>query len=540
MRPLFLKLISLVLVFSVLTSLAGCGVQGPESPSKDNSVDANNDWLTDESTPDGEDVFYEIEFSEIVFNEIDVVELDVSEILVNCIEVNGIDNLEVEVVAINDSMITLAHENFVSYYGVDFDLGQFLKDMAIGGTVVLVYVTLSTVGGPVGTFFGAVIISEVSASAVLIGAAIDAAVAGYKAYQEGGDASYIVGHMLNGMADGFKWSAMLAPVTGSFAGIKALKATTALKSVIKDISEDSARALLKNFAKIIRNSVDLSDLTDDTIKQLYKQLASELPPEITEEIFIQAIKNKSSIAAIIRQFNPFNVATDVTRALQQEFWGKAAYSQITESAGKNIINSIKNGTIKSLADIPDESIRAYIRSNMYAFVQCYGNSLSKDFVDNCLKESMGDTAYATLKSVITSNDGYIKLIRTIDIDTVNQILEKPEDLILLSLRFGSDNVSKLRQVKQMYAILSRNIAHSYCRFFLGCCCNMSIGIQGEAGGEVAEDGGDRLDVHAVLQGDGSEGVAEVVEPHLGDASSGEDSFQHIIHAIRRDGTACGG
>ena len=36
---------------------------------------------------------------------------------------------------------------------------------------------------------------------------------------------------------------------------------------------------------------------------------------------------------------------------------------------------------------------------------------------------------------------------------------------------------------------------------------MGIGVQGEASGEVSEHSGDRLDVHAVLQCDGCEGVA---------------------------------
>ena len=35
---------------------------------------------------------------------------------------------------------------------------------------------------------------------------------------------------------------------------------------------------------------------------------------------------------------------------------------------------------------------------------------------------------------------------------------------------------------------------------------MGVGIQGEACGEVTEHAGHRLDVHAVLEGDGGEGV----------------------------------
>lgn len=40
---------------------------------------------------------------------------------------------------------------------------------------------------------------------------------------------------------------------------------------------------------------------------------------------------------------------------------------------------------------------------------------------------------------------------------------------------------------------------------------MGVGIQGEPGGEVTQHTTDRLDVHSVLERDGSEGGAEVME-----------------------------
>ena len=64
---------------------------------------------------------------------------------------------------------------------------------------------------------------------------------------------------------------------------------------------------------------------------------------------------------------------------------------------------------------------------------------------------------------------------------------------------------------------------------------MGVGIQGEACGEVAQHSGHRLDIHAVLEGDGSKGVAEVVESDLRNASPFQHSLQHIIHAVRGDG-----
>ena len=69
---------------------------------------------------------------------------------------------------------------------------------------------------------------------------------------------------------------------------------------------------------------------------------------------------------------------------------------------------------------------------------------------------------------------------------------------------------------------------------------MGVGVQGEARGEVAEHTADRLDVHAILQSYGRKGVTKVVESDLRYTCSGEDSFEHIVHAVRGDGTAVGG
>lgn len=69
---------------------------------------------------------------------------------------------------------------------------------------------------------------------------------------------------------------------------------------------------------------------------------------------------------------------------------------------------------------------------------------------------------------------------------------------------------------------------------------MGISVQGESGGEVAEHTGHGLDIHAVLQGDGCEGVAEVVESDLWDACPFKDTLQHIVHTVRGDGSTVGG
>lgn len=68
---------------------------------------------------------------------------------------------------------------------------------------------------------------------------------------------------------------------------------------------------------------------------------------------------------------------------------------------------------------------------------------------------------------------------------------------------------------------------------------MGIGVQGEASGEVTQHAGHRLDVHTVLQGNGGEGVAEVVESDLWDARPFQYTLEHIVHTVRGDGTAIG-
>ena len=69
--------------------------------------------------------------------------------------------------------------------------------------------------------------------------------------------------------------------------------------------------------------------------------------------------------------------------------------------------------------------------------------------------------------------------------------------------------------------------------------DVGIGVQGEPSGEVTQHAGHGLDVHTILECDGSEGVAEVMEPDLWNASPFKDTLEHIVDAVRRDRTAVG-
>ena len=47
--------------------------------------------------------------------------------------------------------------------------------------------------------------------------------------------------------------------------------------------------------------------------------------------------------------------------------------------------------------------------------------------------------------------------------------------------------------------------------------DVGVGVEGETSGEVTQHAGHRLDIHTILQCDGCEGVAEVMESDLRDA-----------------------
>ena len=68
---------------------------------------------------------------------------------------------------------------------------------------------------------------------------------------------------------------------------------------------------------------------------------------------------------------------------------------------------------------------------------------------------------------------------------------------------------------------------------------MGVGVQREASGEVAQHTGDGLNVHAVLQRQRCEGMAQVVEADARQPRTFHHPVQHVVHAVRRDRAAGG-
>ena len=152
------RVLSMLLIVSILTSLVGCGKTKPTS-----SETGINTVTIDENTYNTvgiQDAFVELSVNPIQITGAEIEHIDPHDITVDPILIKEIQSIEIQQVTINDEFVYLAYQNFVSYYEEDIDVAKLLKDVAIGSTVILVWVTLSTVGGPVGTFFGAVLCSE--------------------------------------------------------------------------------------------------------------------------------------------------------------------------------------------------------------------------------------------------------------------------------------------------------------------------------------------------------------------------------------------
>ena len=128
--------------------------------------------------------------------------------------------------------------------------------------------------------------------------------------------------------------------------------------------------------------------------------------------------------------NAFGVGKSVKKAIQERFWKRAG---VTEEVGKNIIREIKKQSLKNIDDISDEAVRKYIDKNMYEFVEYFGGSFSKDFVDSCLEKQIGKDALDVIKESATDDKLYLKLIDKIGNEQANNILNKSSNLILIDL-----------------------------------------------------------------------------------------------------------
>lgn len=464
-------LIIMVFVFLSLL-LVGCDLS---KAGTDDGVPPDDSGNLENNELEIKESFTGIQFNTTEISDLQITEAQIEELVANNIYIKDASCIDIQIVEINDEFVHLAYDNFKEYYGVDFDWKQFLKDIAIGATVVIVYVALSTVAGPVGTFFGAVIASEFAIGALAVGAAIDAAVAGYQAYKEGGDLTYILGHMLNGVGDGLKWGAILAPLSfgvgelvqkgvqaakGAINGMRAAKKASKLAG-LASVPTDKVKTIIHEFSKISKQTAGLAaDASDVTLSKLFKKMQSEFSEELTEDLFIKAFRNKNALMGIIKQYNPYNIATELLESARDNFVKKAGCSDDTS---KEFIKKMKNKSIKNLNDVAkfDNQLLTYMKNNVGEFLESYGSLLSKDILDELVEvallkvpniENLGvkNVISAIKKNIATGNNAYCNLIEVLDKNVVDSILNDYDSLLLLQLRYGTKNTNRLIQVRKIF------------------------------------------------------------------------------------------
>jgi len=454
------KLISFIVVCIMAFLAVGCNATNEQSKSESGGGGGTTSTSPTNSV-DIEDSFIKLEFLEQDMLEVQVIEIDIEELQVESIEVDEITNLELDVITINDEFIYLAYQNFVSYYGEDFDLGEFLLDMGIGVTAVAICVGLSTVGGLVGTFFSGVILSEFSIGATVVSLAIDMAIEGYKAYEEGGDASYIVGHMINGAADGFRFGAILAPVTGLTSGRRALKAVKAVQQMsnFANFTTKQINNMLQHTPDIIKHSAKLADnVGDAVIKQAYKEfsqsVSKQVANEITEEMFSTIFKNKKLWLDNILKYDPFGVSSQTIKQLKKSFFRKA---NVSEEVSENILKKIQNKTINSINDFTQYSVKDFVESNYAEFLELFGKQLSDKFINEAIENTIGSTVNNAIKKALGKNTNfYTDILQTISKSEIDSILSNYKNLLLLQAKYGSSKLNKLLSYKNLYNSMLKN------------------------------------------------------------------------------------
>ena len=80
--------------------------------------------------------------------------------------------------------------------------------------------------------------------------------------------------------------------------------------------------------------------------------------------------------------------------------------------------------------------------------------------------------------------------------------------------------------------MGEDAPHGLGGFELGVGGHMGVGVQREARRVVTEHTADGLDVHAVLQRHGREGVAEVVKADAGQPRPFQHPLEHVQDAVR--------
>ncbi|WP_428062915.1 HNH endonuclease [Candidatus Avelusimicrobium fimicolum] len=359
---------------------------------------------------------------------------------------------EMEFISLDENFPSWAKENLRSVYGDAFDWQKFLIDVGIAGGCILIYAGLSVAGGPVGAFFAVVLTNGLTASSAVIWAGMEASIAAYKAYKEGGDLSYIAGHALNGMAEGVKWWAVWAPINALAEGLSGIKAVEEMKKIqsFQKMSDREILKLLEECPDIWRIGTKIDADSTFQVHKVYTQWAKankQASETISEDMFKQVLKQKNEIFQVIEKTNLPRVQAKLDRLKseqeQNQFLEKVGFSG---NSGWEFIKKIQRGEITDLSKLPTEQIKN-IQKHLDEFIELFGSRLNKQLLENILKIVFDDID-KDLFTFVHRNIGDKQLLTKIfdrfgaekGHQFVNKIPRKGTVISTMKLRYGPYNM----------------------------------------------------------------------------------------------------
>ena len=430
-------------------------------------------------TPEDEDILLEVfESLEIEIDTLEVEGIEISKIEEGLEKLNPekIESVEITVVPINDEVISLVRAELIQHYGADVDIDKLLKDVLITSAVFIVDVVVTAASiiaapatGGSSTAVGTTILMAVTkvaktvldvstkAAAIIstIGMAVDAAIEGVKAYNEGGDISYILGHALNGVVDGLKWAMLFYPfslgvdkVVSTIAQKRLLsKATQYIDDIAKVIPNAEEKMAKEIFQKSMKNADEILDIVNKAAKagnvttEVYDAVAKlateslENTTDIGKVLFEMFSQDRMDLYKLLRSFNPYDNIAKVTKKLQEGFL------DISGETFEALRTALVKKTIKSLDDDLIRPFKSTILENLDEFQTLFGNIISDEIKKDILAECMQNFGKNITKESAVET-----------VDTLFTQLKKDGNLVEALKKISSnssDNSRSLTIVKKM-------------------------------------------------------------------------------------------
>jgi hypothetical protein len=387
-------------------------------------------------------------------------ELDVINELMKNPNIKSIDDIEIVQIFPNDSFLIKFYDDFESKIPDSIDLDKLIADIAIGAAIITVYVVLSyTTGGTGGAFFSAAL-SQLSINSIILSAAIDAVISGYIAYKENADYEYVMGKAIMGIAEGFKFGSIIAPVVGSLVFIKAIKTAKNLSKLQafrnSATTLDDLLKVTKNLDVILASTTKIGkEVTEDGLEKAFAELAKKSGEVVDFETFTKIVGNEKNIVNIVAVKDPFNNTARSIRYLQEQFVSKLG---VGGDLLKQYLETILSKASNAYSQLPDV-IKNFLKNENYydEFIELFGPYLSKNFLNGLVLDRFGKQTFDVIEAIAKEKSNvYLKLLSNnskelLDAFFANKSIRKTLNYIL------DDSVIKqIYNTELIYNLIARN------------------------------------------------------------------------------------